>query len=97
MPVLRANDADLHYEVAGTGEPLVLLHGLGSSALDWELTIAHFASKYRTIAIDFRGSGESLDLKRPSGPFTIPQYTADTIARSVEWWRSASRSRRRTS
>ena len=80
MPVLRANDADLHYEVAGTGEPLVLLHGLGSSALDWELTIAHFASKYRTIAIDFRGSGESLDLKRPSGPFTIPQYTADTIA-----------------
>jgi 3-oxoadipate enol-lactonase len=80
MPVLRANDAELHYEVAGSGEPLVLLHGLGSSALDWELTIAHFAPKYRTIAVDFRGSGESLDLKRPSGPFTIPQYTADTIA-----------------
>jgi 3-oxoadipate enol-lactonase len=80
MPVLRANDAELHYEVAGSGEPLVLLHGLGSSALDWELTIAHFASKYRTIAVDFRGSGDSRDLKRPSGPFTIPQYSADTIA-----------------
>ena len=80
MPVLRANDAELHYEVAGSGEPLVFLHGLGSSALDWELAIAHFAPNYRTIAVDFRGSGESLDLKRPSGPFTIPQYTADTIA-----------------
>ena len=66
------NEPQLGLYHAGTGEPLVLLHGLGSSALDWELTIAHFASKYRTIAIDFRGSGESLDLKRPSGPFTIP-------------------------
>ncbi len=80
MPVLKANDAELHYVESGSGEPLLFLHGLGSSTLDWELAMAYFAPHYRTIAVDFRGSGESRDLRRPSGPFRIPQYTADTIA-----------------
>jgi pimeloyl-ACP methyl ester carboxylesterase len=80
MPVLKANDAELHYEEAGSGEPILLLHGLGSSTLDWELAMAYFSPRYRTIAVDFRGSGESRDLKRPSGPFGIPQFTADTVA-----------------
>jgi 3-oxoadipate enol-lactonase len=80
MPVLKANGAELHYEIAGTREPLLFLHGLGSSALDWELAMAYFSPKYQTIAVDFRGSGQSRDLKRPSGPFEISQYSADTIA-----------------
>ena len=30
MPTQRANGIDIYYETAGQGEPLLLLHGLGS-------------------------------------------------------------------
>ena len=77
MPVFSTNDAGLHYEVAGTGAPMLLLHGLGSSTLDWQPAIDHFSGRFRVIALDFRGSGQSHDLRRPSGPFSVPQFADD--------------------
>ncbi|MBI3569203.1 MAG: alpha/beta fold hydrolase [Gemmatimonadetes bacterium] len=80
MPVLTTDEAALHYEVAGEGEPLLLLHGLGSSTLDWQLTMERFAPRYRVIALDFRGSGDSRDLRHPSGPFRVRQFSGDVKA-----------------
>ncbi|WP_051361816.1 alpha/beta fold hydrolase [Solimonas soli] len=59
MPKLRVDDFDMHYVEAGAGPPLLLIHGLGGSHLDWEHQIAHFARQYRVIAPDLRGFGAS--------------------------------------
>lgn len=62
MPSRQIYGNEIHYETAGDGEPLVLLHGLGSSARDWEAQIPVFAQGYRVIAPDFRGFGSSAKL-----------------------------------
>lgn len=77
MATYHADGADLYYEVHGEGEPLVLLHGFGSSTRDWELQIPLFAERYQVIAIDFRGFGRS---SRDRGPFSVEQFAADTVA-----------------
>ena len=80
MPTLRTNDAELFYEEAGTGDPVLLLHGLGSSTLDWAPQIDALKGSYRVIALDARGSGRSRDLLKPGGPFSVRQFAADTAA-----------------
>ena len=80
MPTLQVNDATLHYEEAGRGEAVLLLHGLGSSAADWAPQMEVLKSRYRVIALDVRGSGESRDLKHPGGPFSVSQFAADATA-----------------
>ena len=80
MPTLRTNDAELFYEEAGSGEPVLLLHGLGSSTLDWEPQIEALKGSYRVIALDVRGSGRSRDLLKPGGPFSVAQFAVDAAA-----------------
>ena len=80
MATLRFSDAELHYEQRGRGEPVVLLHGLGSSSEDWEPQLVALSSRYRAIAVDMRGSGRSRDLARPRGPFSVPTFAADVAA-----------------
>lgn len=80
MPTIRVNGADLFYEEAGSGEPLLLLHGLGSSTLDWEHQVAAFKPHFRVIALDARGSGRSHDVDHPAGPFSVKQFAADAAA-----------------
>ncbi len=74
MPTLRIDDFDLYYETAGSGTPLLLIHGLGSSARDWEAQTAAFAKDYFVIAIDLRGHGRSGD---PPGPYHIVDFARD--------------------
>jgi len=75
MPRIRVRDIWLHYEESGAGEPLLLIHGLGSSGRDWEMQVPFFARDYRVVAFDLRGHGES---DKPRGPYTMPQFAADT-------------------
>ena len=52
----------IHYEVRGAGEPVVLIHGLGSSAAEnWDMTgiTALLAQRYQVITLDCRGHGQS--------------------------------------
>ena len=36
MAYLQLNGCNLHYTDQGAGEPVLLIHGLGSSGRDWE-------------------------------------------------------------
>ena len=80
MPSFDVDGATLHYDVQGDGPPLLFLHGLGARADTWAPQVARFAPRYRTIAVDFRGSGASRDRAHPAGPFSIPQFAADVRA-----------------
>jgi len=51
----------LYYEVYGTGEPLLLVHGNGSSIGELKAQIDHFRKRYRVIAMDSRDHGKSSD------------------------------------
>ena len=52
----------LHYLERGQGEPLLLIHGLGSSGADWAWQVAELEHKFRVIVPDLPGSGHSTSL-----------------------------------
>ena len=77
MPKLRVGDVQLWYELQGSGQPVVFIHGLGSSGRDWEAQVAAFAPHYQTLVFDLRGHGQS---DKPPGPYSMAQFAADTAA-----------------
>ncbi len=75
MPRMVVNGIDVYYETSGHGEPLVFIHGLGSSTRDWAPQVAEFCTKYNVITEDLRGHGQS---DKPPGPYSIPMFASDT-------------------
>jgi pimeloyl-ACP methyl ester carboxylesterase len=67
----------LYYEVYGTGEPLLLVHGNGSSIGELRAQIDHFRKRYRVIAMDSRDHGKSGD---SPDKITYEKMTADLAA-----------------
>ena len=63
----EVNGTRLYYEVAGSGEAVVLLHGLGGDTRGWDYNFGEFARHYRTIRYDMRGYGQS---GAPEQPYT---------------------------
>jgi 3-oxoadipate enol-lactonase len=47
------------YTKAGDGPPIVFLHGVGATKRCWEPQIAMLSERFRCIALDYRGYGES--------------------------------------
>lgn len=66
----------LHYLDEGKGEVVVLLHGLGSRASDWGRQIDALAGKYRVVAPDLRGHGDS---PVPPRPWRIADFADDVL------------------
>lgn len=74
MPTIVTNGIRMHYETAGQGEPVLLLHGLGSRGEDWAFQFPAFAERYQVVAPDMRGHGRS---DKPRGPYSVPMMAAD--------------------
>lgn len=63
----EVNGVGIYYEVAGEGEPLVLVHaGIADSRM-WDEQFAAFAGDYRVIRYDMRGFGRT---EMVDGPFS---------------------------
>ena len=74
MPSITTSDGvRLCYEAAGTGEPVVLLHGLGGCAGDWGPQFDHLAGTHQVVTLDVRGHGDS---DKPDGPYSVPRVAA---------------------
>lgn len=56
---LNTGSVTLHYEQAGAGSPLILLHGNGESSAIFDKALPLLAEKFTVYAIDSRGHGES--------------------------------------
>ena len=70
-------ELDIATTRTGSGEPVVLLHGIGHRRQAWAPVIEPLAAQYEVIAIDLPGFGESPDL--PDGlaydmPTTIENF-----------------------
>lgn len=76
MPFFNCSGRRLHYLDQGEGEPLLLLHGLGSCALDWQPQLEHLKRNYRVIAPDLRGHGENEPVREPFGMSDMAEDSA---------------------
>ena len=74
-------DIELHYEEAGSGEPLIMLHGNGEDHRYFNHQIDRFSKKWRVIALDTRGHGDS---PRGDEPFSIAQFADDLYGFMIE-------------
>jgi len=72
---VRVEDSRINWVEAGSGPPLILLHGYGGSARWWTRNMAALGSVRRVYALDLPGFGRS----HLSGRFTF-ERTADLIA-----------------
>jgi pimeloyl-ACP methyl ester carboxylesterase len=75
MPFFITEDhVKLYYEDRGRGKPVVLIHGLTASRRHFRKQIPALAARYRVIACDLRGHGDS---DRPRDGLTIPRLARD--------------------
>ncbi|MFI0445980.1 alpha/beta fold hydrolase [Actinomadura sp. 6N118] len=62
MPSITVADANVHYEVEGTGPGLVLVHGTqGSGETHWGRMVDGFSGDRTVVRPDFSGSGKTTD------------------------------------
>ena len=71
---VRINDIEMHYEVRGKGEPLILLHGGGGVGANWNLIFKDAPADYQLVIPDLRGHGRSTN---PSTELTFSQSARD--------------------
>lgn len=78
MPVAHhyahLSEVVLHYVEAGSGTPIVLIHGWPQSWWEWRRLIPVLAERYRVIAPDMRGLGDS---SRPAEGYDKKRVAAD--------------------
>jgi pimeloyl-ACP methyl ester carboxylesterase len=55
----EVNGTKLYYEIAGKGEPLVLIHGSFGDRRFWEFQFIELSKKYKVLRYDIRGYGKS--------------------------------------
>jgi magnesium chelatase accessory protein len=67
----------LHYLEQGSGQPLVLLHSNGASAFQYEEVMAGFAARWRVLALDMPGHGDS---DRITAHTSIEKYAQAVVA-----------------
>lgn len=71
---LAYNNGKIYYELRGSGEPVVFMHGFTLDCTTWQPQVAFFGKDYQVITYDARGFGKS---SLPKGPYS---HTADLRA-----------------
>src|ERR1043165_1949819 len=76
MPKVSIGDCSLYYEAHGSGEPLMLVPGLGGVGASFFKQIPELSRRYRVIVHDHRGCGQS---DRPAMRYAMGQMTQDVL------------------
>jgi pimeloyl-ACP methyl ester carboxylesterase len=71
------NGMQMYYEVSGTGEPLVVLHGAYMNIPAMGAIIPKLAETHKVYALEFQGHGRTTDIDRP---ITYPALADDVAA-----------------
>jgi aminoacrylate hydrolase len=77
MADVDVNGVSIHYELYGSGSPVMLITGLNGIGRAWGPQVELFASYHRVILPDHRGAGSSA---MPPEGYTIEQHAADMVA-----------------
>jgi pimeloyl-ACP methyl ester carboxylesterase len=73
----NVNGVRLHYLAAGTGDPVILLHGYAETSHMWRPLMPELASTHTVIAPDLRGAGQSAT---PPAGYTKAEMAEDIHA-----------------
>lgn len=73
----EVNGLKMYYEIHGSGQPLVLLHGAFGFVEGWATILPTLTKTHQVIAIELQGHGRTNDLNRP---LTYEQMAEDTAA-----------------
>ena len=76
--ITAEGEPTLAVDVAGAGELMLFLHGIGGNRTNWHAQLEELSLKFQTAALDFRGYGASA-LSTSTGSFG-----AGTVAEPVE-------------
>jgi len=77
MPHAHVNGVNLHYEVEGRGQPLLLIMGLGAPAAAWDPEFVREMTKtHKVVTYDNRGTGLS---DKPDVPYSIALFASDAV------------------
>jgi len=71
----------IHYRTAGSGPPLILIHGIFANLFGWRLVFDHLAQEHTVYALDLKGHG--LSDKPASGDYS-PFGMADLVAHFMD-------------
>ena len=72
------NGLKMYYEIHGSGEPLVLLHGAFMAITDdWRQWINELAKTHKVIAVEMQGHGRTADIQRD---MTYDNFSDDVAA-----------------
>jgi pimeloyl-ACP methyl ester carboxylesterase len=74
MEKIHSGDADIYFDIAGTGPPVVLLHPFPANHEFWLPVTQLLAPRFRLIMLDLRGHGES---SLGHGPATMHKHALD--------------------
>ena len=74
MPNIPTRDIVTYYEDTGSGEPLLMIMGLGGDLQAWALQVPALAKHFRVITYDNRGAGRT---GAPDKPYSIAQMAED--------------------
>ncbi len=74
MSTINIGDINCYYELAGKGDSLIFIHGLGSRSSDWSFQIEFFSKYFQVIVYDVRGHGKS---DKPKGPYSVEIFASD--------------------
>jgi pimeloyl-ACP methyl ester carboxylesterase len=77
MSVARVNGVELYYEMSGSGEPLVLVHGSWGDHHNWDAVVSPFADAFQVLSYDRRGHSDS---ERPAGQGSVFEDADDLAA-----------------
>ena len=77
MPFLNIRGNKLHYLEAGQGRPIICFHSTPASAEFYRPQLSHLSARYRVIAVDLRGHGES---DKPAGLYKMSEFLEDYLA-----------------
>ena len=74
MSFAIVNGVKLSYRIYGTGFPVILIHGYGAKKEIWKPQIVDLRKRFKVIAFDLRGTGES---DRPNMHYTMKMLAED--------------------
>jgi len=77
MPIAYNGDIELHYDVKGAGETLLLSSGLGGSCEYWAPQVDELSRKFRVVTYDHAGCGKS---SRSVGSRSVTDFAMDMKA-----------------
>jgi pimeloyl-ACP methyl ester carboxylesterase len=73
---------DLDHHRGGSGEPLVLIHGIGHTWRGWKPMLPHLERSFDVLAVDLPGFGHSPRL--PAGTESTPEALADAVEAAMD-------------